>query len=94
MTAGEFETYHAEHPELYDALKRFALEAHAHGRTRLGIKMVVERVRWYTTIEKHGEFLINNSAAPFYSRKLMQDVPELSGMFELRQAAADQGRLL
>jgi hypothetical protein len=92
MTAGEFATYHADHPELYDALQRFALEAHAHGRTRLGIKMLIERVRWYTTIEQRGEFKINNSAAPFYARKLMR-VPALRGMFALRQAAADQGGL-
>lgn len=94
MTTAQFTTYHENHPDLYDALEAFALEAHAQGRKRLGMKMLVERVRWYTTVERRGEFKINNSASPHYARKLVQDHPELDGMFELRTAAADQAVLL
>jgi hypothetical protein len=86
-----FLRYHAENPQVYEALKHFALEAKAAGRERMGINAVHERVRWYTSVEaQHDSFKVNNSWRPFYARLLMQHVPELAGFFETRRAEADK----
>jgi sugar/nucleoside kinase (ribokinase family) len=85
-----FTDYHAENPQVYEALRRFALEARRAGRPRLSINMLFERVRWQTTVEGKGDsFKLNNSHRAFYSRLLMEQEPELRGFFETRKAKAD-----
>jgi hypothetical protein len=85
-----FGEYHAANPHVYDALRRFALEARRSGRPRMSINMLHERVRWYTTVEAHeDDFKLNNNWRPFYARLLMESEPELRGFFETRQARAD-----
>lgn len=86
-----FRRYHAENPQVYEALRRFALEAKAAGRERMGINAVHERVRWYTSVEaKHDTFKCDNSWRPFYARLLMHQEPDLAGFFEVRSAEADK----
>lgn len=89
-TESAFQRYHAENPQIYRLLLRFALEAKQAGRIRLGIKMLYERVRWHTTVETHGdEFKLNNNYHAYYARLLMQQEPTLRGFFETRKAKAD-----
>lgn len=89
-TLPEFAKYHAENPQVYAALRRFALEAKRAGRRRMSINMLGERVRWYTDIETRGEsYKVNNNFRPFYARLLMTKEPELAGFFETRTAKAD-----
>ena len=86
-----FLAYHAANPQVYDALRRFALEAKRSGRPRIGINLLHERLRWYTTVETQNDsFKANNSWRPFYARLLMQQEPELAGFFETRKAEADK----
>lgn len=86
-----FEEHQRENPKLYAVLRRFALEARRAGRERLGIAMLYERVRWYTTVEtKDDSFKLNNNWRAWYARKLMNEEPELAGMFETRKAKADK----
>lgn len=90
IDAARFAEYDAANPHIYTALRRFALEAKHAGRPRIGIKMLYERVRWYTTIEaRNDSFKLNNNWHAYYARKLMHDEPELAGFFELRRSKAD-----
>lgn len=85
-----FAAYHAENPLIYETLLRFAREAQAAGRTRIGIKMLYERARWYSLVEaRHDSFKLNNNYHASYSRLLTRDEPELAGLFELRKSKAD-----
>lgn len=85
-----FAAHHAANPQVYAKLREFALEAKRAGRTRMGINMLHERVRWYTTVESKGEpWKLNNNYRPFYARLLMAQEPELVDFFETRTAAAD-----
>lgn len=89
-SAEKFAEYLAANPEIYDALRRFALEAKRAGRARLGIGALCERVRWYTDIEAKGDgFKINNSFRAHFARLLMEREPELAGFFETRKSKAD-----
>lgn len=82
-----FAEYHQANPHVYDALRRFALEARRAGRTRIGIKALFERVRWYTAVEARDDtFKLNNNHHAAYARLLMAHEPELQGFFETRQS--------
>ena len=90
VTQDAFDAYDTENPAIYVKLAEFALQAHHAGRTRIGIKMLYERVRWYSTVEaKDDTFKLNNNYHAFYARKLMQDYPQLRGVFETRTSKAD-----
>lgn len=89
-TDARFAEYHAANPAIYEALRRFALEAKRSGRMRLGMKALFERVRWFTEIEAKGDtFKVNNNWTASYARLLMEQEPELRGFFETRKARAD-----
>ena len=96
MTQGRFEfdktseaafwAYHSANPSIYEALKRFALEAKRHGRRKLGIAAIFERLRWWSLVEaKSDSFKLNNNYRAFYARLLMQDETELQDFFETRK---------
>jgi hypothetical protein len=82
-----FQRYHAENPHIYEALRRFAFEARHAGRTRIGLKLLYNRVRWDTTVAaKDGTgFKLDDRYVGYYSRLLMAQEPELRGMFKLRR---------
>lgn len=89
-TAAKFAEYNRENPQVYAALRKFALEAKRAGRERMGMKALFERVRWFTEVETTGDsFKVNNSYTSFYARMLMDLEPELRGFFETRKAKAD-----
>lgn len=87
--AGKFETFHAANPIVFDALVREARRWRAEGREKLGIALLIGRVRWVLTIETSSTgdgFRINDHYAAFYARLLMLRCPDLDGLFELRRA--------
>jgi len=86
-----FERYHAENPEIYVKLVEFSLQAARAGARHFGIRMIYERLRWYTRIEARNDiFKLNDHYHAFYARKLMNEYPELAGMFETRSSKADE----
>ncbi len=85
-----FAAYHAENPQVYDELRRFALQAKRAGLKRLGIAALYERVRWYTAVEsKNDTFKLNNNYRAGHARLLMLQEPELAGFFETRKSRED-----
>ncbi len=86
----DFAAYHAANPQIYAALRRFALEARQAGVKRLGIAALFERLRWYTAVEaKDDAWKCNNSMRAGYARLLMAQEPALAGLFETRNSRAD-----
>ena len=82
-----FERFNAAHPEVYDELLAMARRAVAAGRTRIGMKMLFEVVRWNRTVGGAEEgFKLNNVLTSRYARALMADHPELDGLFETRSS--------
>lgn len=89
--AARFWAYHEANPQVYRELCRFARQALAAGRRRLSINLLFERLRWFTEIEAHGDpFKVNNTFRAWYARLLMQQEPDLAGVFETRRAEADE----
>lgn len=83
-----FAEYHRENPQVYAELVRFAREARAAGRTRCGIKLCVERLRWESFVSAGGEFKVNNLWAARYARLIEEQEPDLRGFFTTRRSEA------
>ena len=87
-TQENFEQFHRLNPHLYVVFCRMAKDLVRAGRSRFGMAMLTEVVRWdYLTTTNHGEydFKINNNYQGRYARLLMEQEPELAGVFELRK---------
>ena len=93
MTLAErFSEFHRHNPHVADALERLAEQWLAAGNRKVGMKALVERLRWESGIRTAGgSYLINNSHVSFYSRLLIERRPEWSDCIETRRALADSG---
>ena len=84
-----FQEYHAQNPAVYEWFKKFTFEAINAGRTRLGAKMVAERLRWQSTVSGNDGWKINNSHVAGYARLFARDFPEHQNLFSTRKSKLD-----
>jgi len=87
---GRYREYDERNPQIYEMFKRFTMEAVRRGRTRFSAEAVINRIRWETMISGDDEFKINNNIKPYYSRKFMNEFPELDGFFQVRKSKVDE----
>lgn len=83
-----FRAFHKANPQVYRMLVRYAREAKGRGRTRLGIGVLWERLRWYVGIETYDgttAYKLNNNHRAAYARLIMAQEPDLADFFETRQ---------
>ncbi len=81
-----FWTFHRDNPHVYDALARLARQGVRAGRTRLGIGMLFEVLRWEHMLRTEGDpFKLNNNLRSRYARLLMHQEPDLEDLFDLRE---------
>lgn len=86
-----FERFHAEHPEVYRMLVRFARQLKARGYEQAGIKLIWERMRWETMLGADRAlepFKLCNNHHSRYARLIMEREPDLSGFFRTRELKA------
>lgn len=84
---GRFREFHARHPEVYEGLCRLARALVARGYSHLGIGMLWETLRYQTMLgASPGEdsFRLNDHYRSRYARLMMDQEPDLAGLFELR----------
>jgi hypothetical protein len=89
--ADRFAAFHASNPHVADALERLAGQWLAAGHRKVGMKALVERLRWESGIRTTGAYRINNSHVAFYARLLIERRPEWADCIETRRALADSG---
>jgi hypothetical protein len=91
LTQEEFDIFHRNNPQMFALFERFSLAAIKAGREHFGAQTVIERIRWYTDVESHGDqFKINNDYAAFYSRLFEELHPVHKGFFRKRRSVADK----
>ncbi len=90
MTIAErFEAFHAANPHIAAHLAQMALALRRQGRTRYGIKALVEALRFQYAVQTTGDdFKINNDFTAHYARLLMREHPALADFFETREIRA------
>lgn len=77
--------WHKDNPDFYHLFCRFTRQAISRGHKNLSAWLVVNRIRWETSIVTKGdEFKIRNDYIALYSRLFMQDNPEYKGFFRTR----------
>lgn len=91
-TIGEaFDLFHTANPWVYTALVRLARELRAQGRTRIGIGMLFEVLRWHWvrgTIDVASDFVLNNNYRSRYARLIAAQEDDLADVFEFRKLTA------
>lgn len=76
-----------DHPEVYLQLVKLARQWMSHGRTRLGISTLFEKLRWewhVSDLQDRDGFKLNNNYRSLYARKIMALNPDLKDIFETR----------
>lgn len=84
-----FESFHRLNPWVFAAFVRITDDWMAKGRTRIGIGMLTEVLRWqYGRATVGDDFRINNNFRSRYVRLLISEHPEYAEVFELRELRA------
>ena len=88
-----FNAFHLANPKVYLELRRLARILVAKGHKKIGIQMLFEQMRWqwYERTTDLSGFKMNNSYAAYYSRLLMEQEPELAGVFTTRNQDSTTG---
>ena len=90
-----FQAFNAANPHVYTALCKLAREwKRARPGKPVGMKALWERLRWEmnttVVVSPGSEFSLNNNFTSLYARLLMEKEPDLVGLFETRELAADR----
>ena len=84
-----FEAFDQANPWVRQALTDLAMQAKRDGRTRIGMKHLVEVVRWnYGRRTSGTEFRFDNRYTSRFARAIVADHPDLADLFELRRLRA------
>lgn len=87
-----FAEYHHANPQVYEAIVALCREWKQAGHTRIGMKMVLEVLRWQYGLRAEGDqFAVNNTMGSRYARLVMANEPDLTDLFETRTLRADGG---
>ena len=82
----KFVTYDEDNPHVYEWFTRFTKTAIKRGHKRLSAWLIMNRVRWETTIETVSAdgFKISNHHFAYYARMFMYENPKYKGFFRTK----------
>lgn len=87
-----FEAFHQSNPWIYNALVSLARDWKYQGHDRVGIKTLIEVVRWTygrrTRRATDQKWKLNNSFTSRYARLIAEREPDLAELFETRELRA------
>ena len=94
MREARFLAFHQANPIVYQLWDKFTREALAKGQERVGAALIMERIRWETSIvlvdarPDGGTLKINDHHKAYYARLWMKNNPEHK-VFETRSIEGD-----
>jgi len=78
--------WHKDNPKVYDLFEQFTNEAIQRGHKKLSAWLIINRVRWETSIVTSGsDFKISNDFIAYYSRHFMLLNPKYDGFFTTKK---------
>jgi len=91
----EFKDFHAKHPEVYWQLVKLARTWQANGTAKLGIATLFEVLRWNSHLnpQRDSGYKLNNNYRALYARLIMEQEPDLNGLFEIRERTTELHRV-
>ncbi len=90
----KYHEYRRDNPRVERLFEEYAKIAHAAGRSKIGVRLVWERIRWDEFLNTDSDPKMPNDFAAFYSRLIMRDNPELEGLFETRRSRCADAAIL
>ena len=82
----QFREFHQDNPEVYYRLRQLARAWKNNISDKVGIATIYEQLRWQLAMEKRADgYKLNNNYAALYARLLMENEPDLRGLFNLRE---------
>lgn len=79
-----FEKFDKENPIFWNLFENFALELAYSGRRHLSASLIVERIRWETSVTNTEEYKISNNHRAYYARKFNKEYADKPYAFILR----------
>jgi hypothetical protein len=91
----DFREFHLAHPEVYNQLVQLARTWQSNGTAKLGIATLFEVLRWNSHLnpDHTGGYKLNNNYRALYARKIMEQEPDLNGLFEIRERTTELHRV-
>lgn len=88
--ADRFAEFHEANPAVYEELVVLARRARARGHQRIGIELLFAIIRWNRMMETTDAsgFKLNDHYTSRYARLIMQQEPDLDGLFATRALKA------
>lgn len=84
-TREEWQKWHRQNPEFYRMFEKFTFDAINKGHKKLSPWLIVNRIRWETSMTTVGSmYKIRNEFIAYYSRLFMQRNPKYKGFFRTR----------
>lgn len=83
-----FLAFHNANPAVYAELVKLARQARSIGRSKIGIGMLWEVLRWnvrFALVSIADGYKLNNNHRSRYARMIHKREPDLRGIFELRE---------
>ena len=86
ITQARFDTFDANHPEVWHYFVQFAKQLLDAGQTRGSAEQIIQRIRWEIDVNKKRDegFKINNYFRSYYAKKLKATDPQFATFFETR----------
>tara|TARA_R110000868_G_scaffold101035_1_gene278154 strand:- start:409 stop:747 length:339 start_codon:yes stop_codon:yes gene_type:complete len=88
-----FKRFHIDNPHVYNALVSLARKFRERKpNSVIGIGMLYEVLRWnyYMATESEDDYKLSNDYRACYARKIMDNEPDLKGIFNIKQSVADK----
>lgn len=87
--AERFAAFHEANPHVADLLEHYAAQWLAAGNKLVGVKALIERLRWEAGTQTTAtDYRLNNSFTSHYARLLIERRPEWVDSIETRQLRA------
>jgi hypothetical protein len=78
--------WHKQNPEVCELFDKFTLHAIKRGHKHLSAWLIINRVRWETSVVTYGDpFKISNEYIAMYARYFMHRYPEYEGFFRTKK---------
>ena len=78
--------WHEKNPEVWKMFERFAFEAIMNGHEKISHWLIINRIRWETSIvTKGGDFKISNDYIAFYARLWKETYPQYDKLFNTKK---------
>jgi hypothetical protein len=92
-----FIEFHVKNPEVYAQLVHLARQWVNAGGAKLGIATLFEKLRWewhVAGLTDSDGYKLNNNYRSLYARKIMNNEPDLNGVFEIRSLASERSPMV